>query len=89
MNSKPLILVNGKVVRYNDDKIMVTVWLSDYSEHIEKLLEESCLKISSKHVPWKMVTGMIPFDKLEALARIEQVCYIEPLTASARNPCGQ
>ena len=81
MQEKPQSYAKGKVT-VKDGKIAVQVWLNRSGDDIIKLLEEKGLKISFKASTGKMVIGVISVERLEDLAKAQEVRLIEPFTTT-------
>lgn len=64
-----------------EGKITVQVWLRKMNDKLIELLAEKGLKIVFKATTGKMIIGEISVDRLEDLAKIEEIKFIEPFVA--------
>lgn len=67
-------------VTVKDGQVTVRVWLYRGDTDVLKLLEDQGLTITFKASTGKMVIGTIPVAKLEEVAKIQGVRFIEPFT---------
>lgn len=81
-----LLEMKGKVEDYSDGKVTVKdgkvtvkVWLKRVSDDLLERLKELGLEVSYKATSANMIIGTIPVEKLEELAKLDEVRRIDPL----------
>lgn len=81
MKEKPPTYSKGRITMKNR-AVTIQLWLNRSGNEIIKLLEEKGLKITFKAATGKMVIGTISVDRLEELAKIREVRFIEPFAVA-------
>jgi Ca-activated chloride channel family protein len=80
MKDKPKAYSKGRV-HVTDGKVAVKVWLDLANEETIKLLEAKGLKVIFLAASGKMVIGEISIERLEDLAKAQEVRFVEPFAA--------
>jgi Ca-activated chloride channel family protein len=81
MKEKPQNYSKGKLTVKNSE-VAVQVWINRPGDEILKLLQAKGLKITFKASTGKMVAGVISIERLEDLATIPEVRFVEPFVVT-------
>src|SRR5208283_2075630 len=82
MKEKPQTYSKGKITMKNRE-VTIQIWLNRSGDEISKLLEEKGLKMTFKAATGKMVIGTISMERLEELAKLNEVRFIEPFAIAS------